>query len=259
MGKEEEERLGRIGVAQFFPHEKLEVYGMALRFAALAEEMLCSWPSSWAVHDQLDRATESIVTNLAKAARLRATESGIYNIECSLGSVLECAACLDVAFRRQLIDLPRIQHAKGLLQGIAGMEVALRTSWGNRIREEGDLYGAKPRGYFLHESLNVYQRSLQVHEMLGDLWRHDQTRSRYVRRVDEVSTSLTINIAEGNGRFSKLDHRKFIEVAEDAGTKLAAYLDLIQAASLIDVAGTKAFLRQVMAMLSGLRGYLNAD
>ena len=191
MGKDEEDRLGRKEVAQFFPHEKLEVYGMTLRFATLSEEMLCSWPSSWAVHDQLDRATESIVTNLA--------------------------------------------------------------------REEGDLYGAKPRGYFLHESLDVYQRSLQVHEMLGNLWHHDKTRSRYVRRVDELSTSLTINIAEGNGRFAKLDHRKFIEVAEDAGTKLAAYLDLIQAASLIDGASTKGFLRQVMAMLAGLRGHLNVD
>jgi hypothetical protein len=51
--------------------------------------------------------------------------------------------------------------------------------------------------------------------------------------VDELSTSLTVNIAEGNGRFSKLDHGTFVSIAEDAGTKLAAYLDLAEAASLI--------------------------
>ena len=36
-------------MAQFFPHEKLDAYGVALTFATLADELLCSWPSSWAV------------------------------------------------------------------------------------------------------------------------------------------------------------------------------------------------------------------
>lgn len=241
---------------QFFPHEKLEVYGVAVRYAVLADELLCSWPSVWAVHGQLDRATESILTNLAKAARLRATENGIYSIECSLGSALECAACLDVAFRRHLVDVPRIQHAKKELQSIARMAVGLRASWSPCVREEPEPYGADTNGYFLHESLDVYQRSLQVHEALDPLWGHDGKRSRYVRRVDELSTSLTINIAEGNGRFSKLDHRKFIGIAEDSGTKLAAYLDLVEVASLMKVDDAKACLREVMAMLAGLRGYL---
>ena len=80
-----------------FPHEQLDVYGVALRFATLADGLLATWESSWAVHGQLERAVESVVTNLAKAARLRATDAGVYSIECSLGSVLECAACMDVA------------------------------------------------------------------------------------------------------------------------------------------------------------------
>ena len=67
---------------QFFPHEKLEVYAHALSFAKLSAALIDSWPSIMAVCDQLDRATESIVTNLAKAARLRATENGIYCLEC---------------------------------------------------------------------------------------------------------------------------------------------------------------------------------
>ncbi len=150
-------------MSQFFPHEKLAVYAHALSFAKLSAALIDSWPSILAVCDQLDRATESIVTNLAKAARLRATENGIYCLECSLGSVLECAACLDVA------------------------------------------------------------------------------------------------IAEGNGRFSKLDHSKFVSTAEDAGTKLAAYLDLVEAASLMKADAAKCHLREVMAMLGGLRGYLDTE
>jgi hypothetical protein len=65
-------------MTQFFPHEKLQVYAHALSFARMAAALIDSWPSVMAVCGQLDRATESIVTNLAKAARLRATENGIY-------------------------------------------------------------------------------------------------------------------------------------------------------------------------------------
>ncbi len=244
-------------MAHYFPHERLEVYGIVLRFAVLADELLSTWPSSWAVHGQFDRAVESIVTNLVKAARLRATDAGVYSIECSLGSVLECAACLDVASLRYLVDASRMHLAKDVLRQIARMEVGLRKSWENCAREQPEVYVADSGRYFLHETLEVYQRSLQVHESLDAIWQGDHVRSRHARRVDELTTSLTLNIAEGNGRFSNVDHSKFLGIAEDAGTKLAAYLDLLAPASRVDVERAKYYLREVMAMLSGLRGYLN--
>ncbi len=244
-------------MAHYFPHERLDVYSVALRFAALADELLCTWSSSWAVHGQFDRAVESVVTNLVKAARLRATDAGIYSIECSLGSVLECAACLDVAFLRHLVDASRMHSAKDVLRQIARMEVGLRSSWESCVREQPEAYATDSGRYFLHESLDVYQRSLQVHELLDAIWQDDQVRGRHARRVDELTTSLTLNIAEGNGRFSNVDHSKFLGIAEDAGTKLAAYLDLLAPASRVDVERVKSYLREVMAMLSGLRGYLS--
>jgi four helix bundle protein len=242
---------------QTFPHENLEVYSHALSFAKLAAALIDSWPAVFAVCDQLDRAAESIVTNLAKAARLQPTPSRIHCLECSLGSVLECAACLDVACRRHLLVAEQLHEAKQVLQRVARMEVKLRQSWGCSVNEETERYDSNANPYFLHESLVVYQRSLQVHEALDALWEPDKKRERYTRRIDELSTSLTINIAEGNGRFSKLDHSKFVAIAEDAGTKLAAYLDL--AAELMKPDAAKACLREVMAMLGGLRGYLERD
>ena len=242
---------------RYFPHEQLDVYGVALRFAALVDGMLATWASSWAVHGQLDRAVESVVINLAKAARLRATDAGVYSIECSLGSVLECAACMDVASCRGLVDATRMNSAKDILRQIARMEVGLRKSWEARLREQTEAYGTESEIYFRHESLEVYQRSLQVHKALDAVWQIGQERTRYVKRIDELTTSLTLNIAEGNGRFSKVDHRKFLGTAEDAGTKLAAYLDLLAPASLVDTKRIKYYLREVMAMLSGLRGYLD--
>lgn len=121
---------------QFFPHENLHVYAHAVGFARLAAELVDSWPSGTAVCSQLDRATESIIVNLARAARGRATERGIYHLECSLGSVLESAACLDVADRRHLLAAGPLQQAKQALQRIARMEVGRRHSWTRRVKEE---------------------------------------------------------------------------------------------------------------------------
>ncbi|MCF7855124.1 MAG: four helix bundle protein [Candidatus Pacebacteria bacterium] len=242
---------------QYFPHEKLAVYGVALRYAAIADELLATWSSSWAVHGQFDRATESVVTNLAQAAGRRGTEAGLYSIECSLGSVLECAACMDVASIRGLVDMTGMQLAKEVLRQIARMEVGLRSSWENSVREEPEPYGTDSERYFLHESLEVYQRSLQVHRALEAIWQSGQARSRHVKRVDELTTSLTLNIAEGNGRFSKIDHRKFVATAEEAGTKLAAYLDLLVSSTPANIERVKSYLREVMAMLSGLKRYLD--
>jgi len=242
------------------PHEQLHVYSKAMAFAKLVGEWIDSWPSSFAVRNQLDRAMESIVANLARAARHQRTDKGTYLLECSLGSVLECAACLDVALRRQLVDATQVREGKVLLQETARMEVGLRRSWCEpmRAREESETYLAGEESFFKHESLDVYQRSLQLHEVLGDLLMGERREHRYAKRVDESTTSLTLNIAEGNGRFSMRDHGTFVDSAEDAATKLAAYLDLVVAAWGMELGQAKALLRETLAMLEGLRGYLES-
>jgi hypothetical protein len=48
-----------------------------------------------------------------------------------------------------------------------------------------------------------------------------------------------------------VDHSRFVSIAEDAGTKLAAYLDLAAAATLKKLDVAKVRLREVMAMLGG--------
>lgn len=246
-------------MSQYFPHEKLDVYSKSLIFVQLAAGQIESWPATASVRDQLDRASESLITNLVKAVRLRRSSQGAYSLECSLGSVLECAACFDVAFVKNLLDGHLLRDGKTLLQAIAQMEVGLRRSWCTAVHEEAEPYGAETKIYFAHESLTVYQRALQLCQTLEmSLLVDGITCPRYARRIDELMTSLILNIAEGNGRFSQLDHGKFLDVAEEAGIKLAAYLDLVAAAPRIDVGPAKSLLREVMAMLAGLKGYLEA-
>ena len=50
-----------------FDHEKLQVYGKALDFAAQAAAWTSTWDKKHALVDHFSRATESIVLNLAEA------------------------------------------------------------------------------------------------------------------------------------------------------------------------------------------------
>jgi len=244
-------------MSQYFPHEKLDVYATSLSFVQLAMGQLESWPASASVRDQLDRATESMLTNLVKAVQRRHSSQGVYFLKCSLGSVLECAACFDVASVKGLLAESELHGGKKLLQAIARMEVGMRRSWAPAIHEDAEPYEVRAKVYFFHESLTVYQRALQLCRVLEAGMRADATGGpRYARRIDELMTSLILNIAEGNGRFSHVEHAKFLDVADEAGIKLAAYLDLVSGAWHIDVGPAKSLLREVMAMLAGLKGYL---
>jgi four helix bundle protein len=73
------------------------------------------------------------------------------------------------------------------------------------------------------------------------------------RQLDESATSILLNIAEGNGRYSELDHRRFLDMAEGSAVKTAAYLDLaMQRRTLCEAECLpgKELLGRIAAMLS---------
>ncbi len=62
--------LRKISIAgSMFSHEKLQVYAKALDFAAKAAGWTTAWDNRHAFIEHLDRAAESILSNLAEAAR----------------------------------------------------------------------------------------------------------------------------------------------------------------------------------------------
>lgn len=248
-----------LGVNAYLPHEKLHVYADALTFLRATTPLVDAWPRRHAVCDQMQRAGESILANLAKGARRRRTDQGVYFVECSLGSVLECAACLDIAFVKGLVGDSVLRSGKESLQRIARMEVGLRRSWSDSVREAEEPYEAGTGEYFPHESLVVYQRSLQLCRQLEAGVLAGERRVRHARRIDETATSLVLNIAEGNGRFSRLDHGKFVQVAGDAAAMLGVYLDLAVAECSEGIEPAKVLLREIAALLAGLKGYLADD
>jgi 23S rRNA-intervening sequence protein len=75
---------------------------------------------------------------------------------------------------------------------------------------------------FHHESLDVYQVGLEFIRWWGGLPGSQELIDRVCRESDETATGVVLNIAEGNGRYSELDHRRFLDIAGTAAVKAAA-------------------------------------
>ena len=100
--------------------ERLDVYVVAREFDALAARLVPRRGQA-ALRDQLERASSSILLNIAEGAGryARADKAQFYLI--ARGSAMECAAALDVLLGRGLISAASHRHARGLLVRIVQM------------------------------------------------------------------------------------------------------------------------------------------
>ncbi|MBV9657945.1 MAG: four helix bundle protein, partial [Verrucomicrobia bacterium] len=81
-------------------HEKLRVYQQALQLIAWLDPLLERLPRTLAVHNQLDRASTSVPLNIAEGNGKSTSADRCRLLDDARGSVLECAACLDVLVAR---------------------------------------------------------------------------------------------------------------------------------------------------------------
>lgn len=243
-----------------FSHEKLQVYSKALDFTAQVAVLCLSWDTKHSVVDHFSRAAESIVLNLAEGARLSFGPMKLTSLDYAQGSSLECAACLDIAHVKNLLASPQFEREKQRVCEITKMLVGLRRAWSESsesvLREEHTEYSveAEPseaQPLFNHERLDVYRVSLDLVRWFVALAPAQELTAPF-RPVDKAATSVVLNIAEGNGRYARLDHKRFLEVAQSSAVKAAAHLDLCVAKkvlTLADITVGKALLTRVGAML----------
>ena len=112
-----------------FDQERLEVYGVAIEFVAVADALVEELPRGRAyLADQLQRAATSIVLNIAEGAgeRSAADKARFYRFACR--SATESAAILDVMRTLELSEATRLQQGRGLLLRIVQMLVRLGQS-----------------------------------------------------------------------------------------------------------------------------------
>lgn len=108
---------------------------------------------------------------------------------------------------------------------------------------------------FDHEKLTVYQRALEFIEWVSPLLGELPKSLAAQNPLDRASTSIVLNIAEGNGKFGPADRFKYFDIARGSAVECAACLDVLvrkkKCTSSQTVKG-KELLHEVVAMLMGL-------
>ena len=109
--------------------------------------------------------------------------------------------------------------------------------------------------YFDHERLNVYQEAIAFCGWVGDLLNEITVKAAAKDQLDRASTSLPLNIAEGNGKFSDADRSRFLEIARGSALECAACLDVLVVRKFIAterIVPAKEQLVRVVNMLMGM-------
>jgi four helix bundle protein len=82
---------------------------------------------------------------------------------------------------------------------------------------------------FDHERLEVYQASLSFVVWLGPVLQKLPKSLSVTDQLDRASTSIPLNIAEGNGKFTGPDRCRFFDIARGSALESAAALDVLVA------------------------------
>lgn len=113
-----------------------------------------------------------------------------------------------------------------------------------------------------HEKLNVYQSALGFINWTVPLLAQIPKGTAVHNQLDRASTSIPLNIAEGNGKFTEADRCRFFDIARGSALECAACLDVMvakQFVSVSDIEGGKAALVSIVSMLFGLIRANSAD
>ncbi len=243
-------------MATLFGHEKLQVYQKALAFAGKRKILLEGLPRRVAASDHWDRAAESILLNIAHASSSWAPKERIAYLGYANGSALECAACLDIFVAKRLLAVHDINPSKRVLAEIVCMLVRMQESTASRVCEEHALYQTKKGNFFSHEDLDVYRAELQLVAWLESVCPHVACSADLLSKLDKSTTSMVLNTAEGNGRFSTTEQGKFLAIAYKATVQSAALMDLIRVDGCTTASAMMeegyALLRRIATMLRSL-------
>ncbi|HEV7404859.1 MAG TPA: four helix bundle protein [Chthoniobacteraceae bacterium] len=108
---------------------------------------------------------------------------------------------------------------------------------------------------FDHEKLMVYQESLVFCGWVGEFLERIAGKAAVKDQLDRASTSVPLNIAEGNGKFSNKDRARIFEIARGSALECAACQDVLVVRGLAteeSIIEQKERLARVVNMLMGL-------
>jgi four helix bundle protein len=102
--------------------QRLDVYQRAIQFLALVSEIAEDLPRGHAEQaDQLSRAAEAVVRNIAEGAGRWSQADSSKHYKIARGEAMECAASLDVLKLRRLVTPERYELGIQLLESVVAM------------------------------------------------------------------------------------------------------------------------------------------
>ncbi len=112
-----------------------------------------------------------------------------------------------------------------------------------------------PQIYFDHEKLVAYQRSIQFVMWANHLLADSSPKLAVHDQFDRASTSVPLNIAEGNAKYTAPDRCRYFDTARGSALECAACLDVLVAKGQFttdQVREGKAVLHETVSLLVGL-------
>ncbi len=107
---------------------------------------------------------------------------------------------------------------------------------------------------FSHEKLIAYQRAIEFVAWTQPLI-ESLPRSAVREQLDRASTSIPLNLAEGNVKFSTADRARFLQIAQGSTMECAACIDVMIARRFKvpgEIARGKEFLEEIARLVAGL-------
>src|ERR1700758_1866749 len=108
---------------------------------------------------------------------------------------------------------------------------------------------------FDHEKLEVYREAIAFLSWLSPLLEATVRTGDVKDQLDRASTSIPLNIAEGNGKYAPKDRCRFFDIAHGSTLECAAGLDILVAKKKLttdQIRPGKQQLQKIVRMLMGL-------
>ncbi len=115
---------------------------------------------------------------------------------------------------------------------------------------------------FDHEKLVAYQRSIQFVAWASQLIEELPPKLAVSDQLDRASTSVPLNIAEGNGKYTAPDRCRYFESARGSALECAACLDVLVAkgrCTVEEIQKGKGILHETVNLLVGLIKSISPD
>jgi four helix bundle protein len=109
--------------------------------------------------------------------------------------------------------------------------------------------------WFNHEKLEVYQEAIGFIAWLSAILEGAVRLGDVKDQLDRASTSIPLNLAEGNGKFASKDRCRFFDIAHGSALECAAALDVLVAKRKLtrdQIRPGKERLQQIVRLLMGL-------